>query len=339
MQQLRIDLNHATYVGIDAHPTEHTAVAVNRFEEEKGILNFENSRDGLRHFLSWLQKIDRVSENVIIGVEGRGGKGSAFIAPMLKNYEHVYEVNPQYTRQRRQFGTRGGKSDIRDARCIAEVVIRKLPELPKIIQGQLTTRLLTLKKLVWYYEEETRFGTRLKNHLHQLQREHDLSIDIEEKKLIAQIIREKQKELKRIGEKKDGLEVKLATFIEGHEKNLTSVPGIGIVLAARIGAYADSLDRFATIDKFLQYAGIAPLEKASGKKKKAVQNHKGNRSLNSAMYMVALSQISHNPKAKKYYRKKLSEGKTKKHALRCVMKRIAMIVYGMLKSGEVYREN
>ena len=40
MQQiLRIDLNNATYVGIDAHPTEHTAVAVNRFEEEKGMLN------------------------------------------------------------------------------------------------------------------------------------------------------------------------------------------------------------------------------------------------------------------------------------------------------------
>lgn len=311
MQQISIDLNHATYVGIDAHPTEHTAVAVNRFEEEKGVLNFENSRDGIQQFLSWLQTVDGTSDDVVIGVEGRGGKGSAFIALMLKSYKHVYEINPQYTRQRRQFGTRGGKSDVRDAKCIAEIVIKKLPELPKITQGQLTSRSMTLKKLVWYYEEETKFGTRLKNHLRQLQREHDLSIDMDEKKLIAQIIREKQKELKRIGEKQQNLEAKFEKLLEGHESNLTTVPGIGIVLAAKICAHVDCPERFATIDKFLQYAGIAPLEKGSGKKKKAVQNNKGNRLLNNTMFMVALNQLNHNPKAKEYYRKKLSEGKTK----------------------------
>ncbi len=183
------------YVGIDAHPSEHTAVAVNRFEEEKGRLNFENNWNGMKQFLAWLQTIDGISENVVIGIEGRGGKGSAFISSMLAKYEHVYEVNPQYTKQRRQFGTRGGKSDIRDARCIAEVTIRKLPELPKITQGQLSSRLLSLKKLVWYYEEETRFRTRLKNHLRQLQREHNFSSDKEEKKLIARIIQEKQADL------------------------------------------------------------------------------------------------------------------------------------------------
>jgi hypothetical protein len=53
--------------------------------------------------------------------------------------------------------------------------------------------------------------------------------------------------------------------------------------------------------------------------------------------MIAVGQINHNPKGKEYYRKKLSEGKTKKHALRCVMKRIAMIIYGMLRSGAAYR--
>jgi Transposase len=120
MQQKTIDFNTATYVGIDAHPSEHTAVAVNRFEEEKGSLNFENNWNGIKQFLSWLQTIDSTSHNVIIGVEGRGGKGSDFTASMLDVYEHVYEVNPQYTRQRRQF---------------AEVIIKKLPELPEHYPG------------------------------------------------------------------------------------------------------------------------------------------------------------------------------------------------------------
>jgi|RhiMetdeSRZDD1v2_1073273.scaffolds.fasta_scaffold477304_1 transposase len=272
----------------------------------------------MQQFLSWLQVIDGTSENVVIGIEGRGGKGSAFISSMLETYEHVYEVNPQYTRQRRQFGTRGGKSDIRDAKCIAEVTIRKLPELPKITQGQLSSRLLKLKKLVWYYEEETRFLTRLKNHLRQLQRENNFSSNREEKKLIAQIIREKQQERRKIVRKQHGLEKNFESLLEEQEKNLTTVPGIGVILAARIVAHTDSLERFATIDKFLQYAGIAPLERSSGQLKRAVQNNKGNRLLNNALYMVAICQIKHNPKAKIYYQKKLSEGKTKKHAVRCV---------------------
>ena len=47
-------LTDATYVGIDAHPTTHTAVVINRFEEEKGILTFENTKEGIAHFLAWL---------------------------------------------------------------------------------------------------------------------------------------------------------------------------------------------------------------------------------------------------------------------------------------------
>jgi|GEM_PF-4895327 len=96
------------------------------------------------------------------------------------------------------------------------------------------------------------------------------------------------------------------------------------------------MERFATIAKYLQFAGIAPLERSSGKTKRAVQNHKGNRSLNSTLYMAAVCQISHNSLARDYYRKKIAEGKTKKHALRCVMKRLAMIVYGMLRNGKAY---
>jgi hypothetical protein len=59
--------------------------------------------------------------------------------------------------------------------------------------------------------------------------------------------------------------------------------------------------------------------------------------LNHAFYQVALYHITRHPQSKAYYEKKLNEGKTKKHALRCVMKRVACLVYGMLKSGKDYR--
>jgi transposase len=169
-----------------------------------------------------------------------------------------------------------------------------------------------------------------------LRREYALSIDAEEKKLLAHLIREKERDLKLIGERRRGVIEKLKTLLTGHEDHLTSIPGVADTLAAELAAHSDDMDRFATVDKYLSDAGIAPIEKASGKTKRAVQNHKGNRLLNHTMYLTAICQVRYNPKAKDYYQKKIAEGKTKKHALRCVMKRTAMLIYGMLRNGTRY---
>jgi transposase len=129
----------------------------------------------------------------------------------------------------------------------------------------------------------------------------------------------------------------MEVLLEGQGKNLTTMKGISTIIAAKIVTCTNGIDRFQTIWKFLQYAGIAPKERSSGKIKRHVQSNKGNRHLNSALYLIALNQIRWNTKGKEYFEKKLAEGKTKKHALRCLMRCTACIVYGMLKSGEAYR--
>jgi len=110
-----------------------------------------------------------------------------------------------------------------------------------------------------------------------------------------------------------------------------------IVLAAKIVANSGGIERFKNIDDFIQYAGIAPQEKSIGKTKRHKKAKGGNRKFNHALYLAALLQLRWNPKAKEYFEKKLKEGKTKKQALRCLMKRTACIVYGLLKSGQDYR--
>src|SRR5437764_12100879 len=139
MNTIPINVNTATYVGIDAHPTEHTAVVINRFEEEKGILRFPNTLSGIQEFLSWLPTIEKQPENVVIGIEGRGTSGNAIVSHLLQRYQHIYEVNPLYTKQRRTFGTKGRKSDPVDAKLIAEVVTKKVSELPKITKAEVST--------------------------------------------------------------------------------------------------------------------------------------------------------------------------------------------------------
>jgi len=332
-----VNLNTATFIGIDAHPTEHTALAINRFEEEKGRLRFENTKEGIAEFLSWLPKLDTYPDNVVIGVEGSGGNGHALVSYLLPLYEHVYEVNPLYTKQRRTLGTKGRKSDPVDAKLVAEVLTRKLSELPKLTGSVLSSHLVSLKKIVWFYEEKTRHATRLKNQLHRLKREHGLCVNPDEKRILFLTIREKETELKSVQRVQKKLVREMAIQLKGHGANLTTMPGISTIIATKLLARINGIERFGTVSQFLQYAGIAPKEKSSGKTTRHVQNNKGNRHLNSVFYLVALTQTQWNPKAKVYYQKKIAEGKTKKHALRCVMKRVACILYGMLKSGEAYR--
>jgi len=331
-------LNTATFIGIDCHPIEHTALAMNRFEDEKGMLRFENTKEGIAQFLSWLPTIDKEHSNIIVGVEGGGNVRHALIASLLKDYHNIYEVNPLYTKQRRTFGTNPDKSDSRDSKLIAEVLTRKLSELPKVTHHDLSSSLLILKKTVWFYEEVTSHGTAIQNQLHQLKREYALSLDRAEKQALNMIVCEREKELRQICKTQQRVRIRLDTLLEKQGKNLKTMKGIKTVLAAKIIAHSGGIERFANLDDFIQYAGIAPRERSSGKTKKHKKAIIGNRKLNNAFYLAAMVQLRWNPKAKDYFEKKIKEGKTKKHALKCLMKRTACIVYGMMRNKESYRE-
>ena len=336
MEQIT-DLTLATYIGIDAHPTEHTAMAINRSEEEKGNLRFENTHAGIQGFLTWIKALSSDPRLIVFGIEGGNTARYALVSNLLDTYANIYEVNPLYTKQRRMLGTRPGKSDPADAKLIAEVLTKKLALLPRINKNEMTSQRLCLRKTVWFYEELSLQTARIKTMLHQLIRDCDLARTKEEKRVLKLIIEEKQKEKTRIRNLQKKLKGELDGLLTVQGKNLTTIKGIDTVLAARIVAHANGIDRFSAVNKFIRYAGIAPVERSSGKNKRHIRDWRGNRQLNSTMYLVVLNQIRWNAKAKEYFDKKVAEGKTKKHALRCVMRRTACIVYGLLKSGEEYR--
>lgn len=356
-----IDRNNALYVGIDVHRYEHTAVCANRFEEEKGFLSFPNTPFGINQFINWLGSIGESNLARIIGVEGSNGNGKLLTSSLVKNYQEVYEINPVRTKQRRTFGTSGDKSDAVDARLIVEVLTRKLNELPKITLQDHSMTMSTLEQLVIFHDDCTFQITRLKNQLHLLfheiepeyQSHRGSSFSIKAldgwlricgKKVILSdskniryfMIVEKIRQLMRLKQtiKRVNGEMKLSVI--KIKPNLLTFPGVGIVTAGKIITAVKGIDRFR-LDTFIKYADIAPVEKQSGKNKKHKQNKTGNRQLNNAIYTIALTQLRCHPKAKLYFQKKIAEGKTKKHAIRCLMKRVACILYGLLRSSDNYR--
>jgi len=85
----------------------------------------------------------------------------------------------------------------------------------------------------------------------------------------------------------------------------------------------------ATGDHYAAYNGTAPIEVSSGGKTRHRLSLGGNRRLNHAIHMAAVTQIRFDTPGR-VYDKKLAEGKSKKEALRALKRRISDAVYQRL---------
>ena len=99
-----------------------------------------------------------------------------------------------------------------------------------------------------------------------------------------------------------------------------------------IGDVTD-VTRFPSRDHFASYNGTAPVEVSSGNRKIYRLSLRGNRRINHALHMAAITQIRHaHSDGRGYYDRKIAEGKTHKEALRCLKRRISDAVFARLQA-------
>jgi transposase len=115
---------------------------------------------------------------------------------------------------------------------------------------------------------------------------------------------------------------------------LTDVYGVGPIVAAFLIGYTGDIGRFASANHYASYNGTAPIEYSSGGKKRHRLSMRGNRKLNHAIHMAAVTQIRHHTAGRVYYNRKQAEGKTKKEALRALKRRISDTVYQQLLTDQ-----
>jgi len=142
------------------------------------------------------------------------------------------------------------------------------------------------------------------------------------------------------------VECELRKVLAKTDYKLESMDGINIVTAAELVSEIGDTNRFSNADKLARFAGIAPVRFSSGGKGKDQASGQGNRALNSIFHNLAVQQIQvakgsnkkqRNPLMYEFYQRKLAEGKTKKQALICVMRRLVNIIYSMIKNKTEYR--
>ena len=125
---------------------------------------------------------------------------------------------------------------------------------------------------------------------------------------------------------------------------LHTIIGLTKTTSAEIISEIGDIKRFSNSSKLAKYCGIAPINRSSGGSDKVKRNEYGNRTLNGYIYMLACRSICtgrdgtnpYNAIFLDYYYKKIADGKTKRQALTCVMRRIVNIIYKMLNENIPY---
>jgi transposase len=108
---------------------------------------------------------------------------------------------------------------------------------------------------------------------------------------------------------------------------------VGPVIAAAVIGDVRTVSRFPGRDHFAAYDGTAPIEVSSGGRKIYRLSRRGNRRLNHAIHMAAVTQVSHrHSEGRAYYEKKLAEGKTPKEALRSLKRQISDAIFARLQA-------
>ena len=140
------------------------------------------------------------------------------------------------------------------------------------------------------------------------------------------------------------IEENLKSLIPKFGYRLESMKGINTVTASGIIAEIGDISRFPNADALAAYAGISPMRYSTGQTNKNFSNKLGNRNLYQIFFQIAVSLLS-DPKGKptnayfyEYYKKKLSEGKTSKQAIKCIMRKLVNIIYKLMRDKSEYRE-
>ena len=111
--------------------------------------------------------------------------------------------------------------------------------------------------------------------------------------------------------------------------------GVGPVIAGRLLGRVRHASRFCSSAAFASYCGVAPVEVASAGRARHRLPRGGDRQLNLALHIVALTQVRMRASAgRAYYDTKIAAGKTHNEAMRCLKRRLADHLWRLMIADE-----
>jgi transposase len=335
----------AVMIGIDPHKASHTAVAIDPAEVPLGQLQVRACAAQAERLLAWAQAWPQRTW----AVEGAGGVGHLLAQQLLAAGERVLDVPPKLAARVRLLAAGNiNKNDPNDARSVAVAALRSA----MVREARRDDHAAVLKIWSKRYRDLGRARTQVACRLHQVLCE--LIPGGVSKEITAgqagriletitpagtveaarwELAAELTEDLRGADAAIRETRKKIAAAVRAAGTSLTGLFGAGPVIAAAAIGDVRHVSRFPDRDHFAAYNGTAPIEVSSGGRKIWRLSRRGNRKLNHAIHMAAITQIRYRHSAGRAYSgKKLAEGKTRKEALRCLKRQISDAIFACLQA-------
>lgn len=335
-------------IGVDPHKLSHTATAVDPLTNTAVTsLRVDASLAGYRELLRWGRQFGERRW----AIENAKGLGCHLAQWLVARDEVVFDVATTATSRVREL-SRGGrrKNDVIDASAAASVAALQ-GDAREVIAEDHTTLFALL--------EERRANlaaqrVRAVNQLHALMRDLipggarlALTAKVAATELRAvrpatpteqtrkDIAWDLVRDIRALDERLTAIAERMAAALDHHASSLIEVDGIGPVLGVRLIGRTGPAARFPSSDAFASYAGVAPIEVSSGERITHRLSRSGDRQLNSALHLVAVTQVRMRASSgRQYFDRKIAEGKTRNEAMRCLKRRIAAHVWRRMLADE-----
>jgi transposase len=135
-------------------------------------------------------------------------------------------------------------------------------------------------------------------------------------------------DLRRLDTQLRDLHRQMTETLKASRTTVSELFGFGPVGTSIALGYTRDVTPFANRDRFAAYNGTAPIEVSSGGRTVHRLSRRGNRQLNHAIHIAAITQIRHKRSpGRAYCERKLADGKTKKEAIRALKRRISDALY------------
>jgi transposase len=315
----------AVMIGVDPHKRSHTAVVIDGDDVEVGRLEVRASAPQVGELLGFA---GRFGERTW-AIESADGLGYLFGQQLVAAGERVLDVPATLpARVRVLASSRSNKNDANDGYSVA-VAAMHAPGLRVVERAD---HAAVLRLLAKWNKQLGSARTATACRLHALLVElvpGGISKEITASRAARvletviptspdevtryELALEHLDDLRRLDEQIRALHKRMDGAVKASQTTVTELFGFGPVNSAIVVGYTRDVCRFSSRDRFAAYNGTAPIEVSSGGRLTHRLSRRGNRQLNHAIHMAAITQIRHpHSPGYAYYQRKLAEGKTKK---------------------------
>lgn len=327
---LKKNIRH--YIGIDIAADTFTAsVFQNPSVPAMTTEPFGNSPEGFNMLHSWLVKQNVSSADSIICMEATGVYGEA-LTHYLSAQGFSVAVEPPL-KVKRSFDAAGHKSDAADSAQIAEYAYRFFDELR--FWKSRPEHLEKIKHFLTAREQLVKESVAIQNALcayrrHPVQDESLKALHERHSAQLKELIADIDARIKELIYQEPSLH-QLSLF-------LTSLCGVGILLSAYLLVMTNAFQDIANYKIFAAFLGICPYKHESG----SSINHParcrnfGPDYAKKLLHLAARSVATHHPEFKKYYLRKIEEGKNKTLVLNNISNKLIKICFALVHNKQYY---